>query len=215
MRDKECMRLAGLILAGGRSRRMGRPKESLPIGNTTMLGWQCRTLLACTSPVVVVGRDHAQQLPELPPGVDVTVDALPGEGPLAAIAAGLAHLRDRHGFAADDAAMATGCDQPFLTAHTVRWLCAQLGDADLAMPRADDKLQPLTAIYRVRAHEVAEELLARGVRRPRELADHLACSIVEERRLRGHDPSLRFLRNLNHGTDYEAARRLLAERHPR
>ena len=67
MPDKESMRLGALILAGGRSRRMGRPKESLPLGDTTMLGWQCRTLLACAAPVVVIGRGAGQQLPRRKP----------------------------------------------------------------------------------------------------------------------------------------------------
>ena len=70
---------------------MGRPKESLPLGDTTMLGWQCRTLLACAAPVVVIGRGAGQQLPPLPADVDVVSDELPGEGPLAAIAAGFRH----------------------------------------------------------------------------------------------------------------------------
>ena len=60
------MRLGGLILAGGRSRRMGRPKESLPIGDMTMLEWQCRTLISCTEVVVTVGRDPSQPLPQIP-----------------------------------------------------------------------------------------------------------------------------------------------------
>lgn len=207
MPDKLAMRLGGLILAGGRSRRMGRPKESLPICDTTMLGWQCRTMLACTEVVVAVGREPDQQLPQLLPEVDVATDELPGEGPLAAIAAGLRRLRDVHGFSASDAAMAVGCDQPFLTAETVRWLHQHLGDADLLMPRAHQKLQPLTAIYRIRVLDKALEMLDRGVRRPRMLAAETNSHVLEEPELRKHDSELRFLSNLNHPEDYELMRR--------
>ncbi|MFN3243811.1 MAG: molybdenum cofactor guanylyltransferase [Planctomycetota bacterium] len=204
------MRLGALILAGGRSRRMGRPKESLPIGDTTMLGWQCRTLLACTSPVVVIGRATDQALPPMPAGVDVALDEMPGEGPLAAIAAGLRRLRDAHGFADGDAAITVGCDQPFLTAATVRALCQRLADEHVLMPRANDKLQPLTAIYRVAVLPHADRLLAAGSRRPRELADATSSRVVEAEELREIDPELRFLRNLNHPDDYREAVRLLA-----
>ena len=203
------MRLGGLILAGGRSRRMGRPKESLPIGDMTMLEWQCRTLISCTEVVVTVGRDPSQPLPQIPAEVDVTSDEMPGEGPLAAIAAGLRCLRDRHGFSAHDAAMTVGCDQPMLTAATVKWLAAQIGDADVLMPQANDKLQPLTAIYRIAALEPALELLASGARRPRELAAVAHSRVLTEAELRRHDPELRSLRNLNNPADYEAVRREL------
>ncbi len=184
---------------------MGRPKESLPIGDTTLLGWQCRTLLACTSPVLVIGRDLEQDLPDLPDGVDVAHDELPGEGPLAAIAAGLRRLRQRHGFGDDDAAMTVGCDQPFLTAEIVTGLRDRLGAAQLLMPRTDDKLQPLTAIYRTAVVAAADRLLAAGSRRPRELADAVDSAIVEADALRALDPELRFLGNLNHPDDYRAA----------
>jgi len=189
---------------------MGRPKESLPIGDTTMLGWQCRTLLACAAPVVVIGRDAAQALPPLPDAVDVAQDELPGEGPLAAIAAGLRRLRERHGFGDRDAAVTVGCDQPFLTAAIVAGLRDRLGAAQLLMPRAEDKLQPLTAIYRTAVVTTADRLLAAGSRRPRELADAVESAIVEADELRDLDPELRFLRNLNHPDDYDAAVAALA-----
>jgi len=189
---------------------MGRPKESLPIGDTTMLGWQCRTLLACAAPVVVIGRDAAQALPPLPDDVDVAQDELPGEGPLAAIAAGLRRLRERHGFGDLDAAVTVGCDQPFLTAAIVAGLRDRLGAAQLLMPRAEDKLQPLTAIYRTAVVATADRLLAAGSRRPRELADAVESAIVEADELRDLDPELRFLRNLNHPDASDAAVAALA-----
>ena len=203
------MRMGGLILAGGRSRRMGRPKESLPIANTTMLDWQCRTLMSCTELVVTVGRDPSQLLPTIPAEVDMTMDELPGEGPLAAIVAGLKRFRDHHGFTERDAVMTVGCDQPFITPATIRWLSAQLGDADVLIPQANNKLQPLTAIYRIAALKVAIELLDSGARRPREIAAATASRVLTEDELRVHDPKLRFLRNLNSREDYEAARKEL------
>ena len=105
--------------------------------------------------------------------------------------------------------MTVGCDQPMLTAATVKWLAAQIGDADVLMPQANDKLQPLTAIYRIAALEPALELLASGARRPRELAAVAHSRVLTEAELRRHDPELRFLRNLNNPADYEAVRREL------
>ena len=54
--EKGSMQIGAIILAGGRSRRMGKPKESLPIGDTTLLGRTSEVLLDCAFPVVVVAR---------------------------------------------------------------------------------------------------------------------------------------------------------------
>ena len=86
----------------------------------------------------------------------------------------------------------------------------RLGAAQLLMPRAEDRLQPLTAIYRTAVVAAADRLLAAGSRRPRELADAVESAIVEADELRALDPELRFLRNLNHPDDYDAALAALA-----
>ena len=205
MPDKNAMRLGGLILTGGRSQRMGRAKESLPIAGTTMLGRQCATLAACADPVVVVARNAQQLLPELPHGTDVICDRQPGHGPLAAIATGLHRLRDRHGFTDTDAAFVTACDLPYLTSPTVRWLRDRLGEHTVVMPRADGLLQPMAAVLRLAALPHTEQLLANGARTPRSLADSPDALVLEEVELRAHDPELRFLRNVNEPDDYRRA----------
>ncbi|MEZ6035942.1 MAG: molybdenum cofactor guanylyltransferase [Planctomycetota bacterium] len=196
------MRLGGLILTGGRSRRMGRPKEWLPFGDTTLLGRVATMLRGCAGPVAVVARDEDQQLPPLPAGTEVVTDDRPGQGPLAALRRGLSWLRERHGFGADDAAFVTACDLPFLDAAAVRWLVAQLGDAPLLMPRADGHLQPLTAIYRLGTLPAITDLLATGERSPRALGEIPGCRILPEATLRTFAPELRFLTNVNDPADY-------------
>lgn len=199
------MRFGGVILTGGRSRRMGRPKESLPIFGTTMLAWQCRTLLSCAAPVVVVARDAGQALPALPEhaALDVVIDDAPGGGPLAAIATALRHLTERRGFTPDDAAFVTACDQPFVTADVVRWLRERLDAFDVVMPQADGRMQPTASVLRMRALPHALALLAAGTRTPRSLATAAATNVIDEAALRTVDPELRCLRNLNAPADVE------------
>jgi molybdenum cofactor guanylyltransferase len=200
------MRLAAIILTGGRSRRMGRPKEALPFGDTTLLGWQCRTLAAAGAlPIVVVARDAEQPLPPLPPGVDQAHDAAPDQGPLAAIAAGLARLEDHHGLADGEVAFVAACDLPYLRPDDVRFLLGLLGTAPVLMPRSAGLLQPLAAAYRLRCRRHAENLLQHGERTPRQLALLPGARIVEEAELRAHDPTVRFLRNVNTDEDYRTA----------
>jgi molybdopterin-guanine dinucleotide biosynthesis protein A len=199
------MLLGSVILAGGRSRRMGQPKESLPFAGSTMLGHCAELLLDCTWPVLIVGRGPDQELPPLSPEVAVVYDERPGSGPLAAIATGMRHLRRDLG--EHDAVFVTGCDTPFLTGAAVGWLAAQLDDHAAVVPRVDGTLQPLCAVYRLQCLAAIEGLLQQDVATPRTIAETVRTRVLEADALRRFDPELRFLRNLNTPEDYEAARR--------
>src|SRR5205807_272847 len=98
----------GVVLCGGRSSRMGRPKAWLPFGGEALLQRVVRRLGEAVSPVVVVAAP-GQELPSLPSEVAIVRDPEEGRGPLQGLAAGLAALAGRA-----DAAYATSCDAPFL-----------------------------------------------------------------------------------------------------
>ena len=79
---------AGVVLAGGRSSRMGSPKAALDWHGSTLLRRTVAVVArAVTGPVVVV-RAPGQQLPDLPPEVEVASDPQEGKGPVQGIAVG-------------------------------------------------------------------------------------------------------------------------------
>lgn len=205
MPDKIVMRLGALILAGGRSKRMGRPKESLAFRGGTMLERTLATVASCADPVVVVARGHDQDLTMLPASTHVVQDEQPDAGPLAALGTGLRCLQERHGFDGDTPVFVTGCDLPFLTREAVQFLLARLDTALLVIPRAGGILQPLCAIYRTRVLTAVDDLLASGMRTPRSLATKVDSRIVDEDELRALDRELRFLRNVNTPDEYRQA----------
>src|SRR5262245_26555780 len=198
------MRTGSIILTGGRSKRMGRPKESLHFAGETLLGRTVETLLGCTAPVVVVAR-AAQELPVLPAAVRLVTDEVPDAGPLAALVAGMRFLRREDLLGDQDAVFATGCDSPFLPAAVIAWLVARLGDAPLVMPEALGHLQPLCAVYRLAVLPAAEAMLAKGIRTPRALATAVPGRVLGETELALFDPSFRFLQNVNTPEDYQRA----------
>lgn len=205
MPDKERMRLGAIILAGGRSARMGRPKDALPFAGAPLLARIAAALAPGCAPVVVVARDGAQELPPLPAGVLRAADELPGRGPLAGIQAGLRRL-GAAGFAADDAAFVVACDHPFVDAAFARFLAARLGDADAAMPERDGRSEPLCAVYRLRCLPRIDALLAAGDAGPSRLFDDRAARVGEVE-LRAFAPDLRPLVDVDTAADYDAARR--------
>ncbi|MEQ1633776.1 MAG: molybdenum cofactor guanylyltransferase [Planctomycetota bacterium] len=201
------MLVGSLILAGGRSQRMGKPKESLPFGTSTLLGHTSDVLLDCAWPVLVVTRDQAQQLPPLSLELEVVHDDQPGKGPLHAIATGMRKLLASGELGPQDAIFVTGCDAPYLTSDTVAFLVNGLGDFQCAVPKTGDTLHPLCAVYRLDCLPAIEELLKAGVDSPRTLVEKVKTKVLDEATLRAFDKDLKFLRTCNTHEEYEAARR--------
>lgn len=83
---------AGIVLCGGKSSRMGRPKALLPFGPELMLQRVVRILGEVVSPIVVVAAPD-QDLPPLPAEILYARDEHPGRGPLEGLSAGMKVLQ--------------------------------------------------------------------------------------------------------------------------
>jgi molybdopterin-guanine dinucleotide biosynthesis protein A len=189
-----------VVLCGGQSRRMGRPKALLPFGPERMLQRVVRLVARSAGPIVVVAAP-GQDLPPLPPEVHIARDPTSGLGPLQGLAAGLAALPD-----SVELAFATATDVPFFEPAWVDRLAALMGDHDLAIPYVGGFHHPLSALYRrATALPAIESLLGAGRLRPVFLTETLRTRVVEADELRPVDPDLRTLRNLNTPDDYREA----------
>jgi molybdenum cofactor guanylyltransferase len=183
---------AGIVLAGGRSSRMGTPKAWLDWHGTTLLRRTCGIVARGAGGPVVVVRAPGQELPDLPAGVRVVEDAREGRGPLQGLLAGLEATDDELAFAAST-------DMPFLHPRFVAAVCAAARGADAAVPTVDGFRQPLAAAYRTGLAPLVGELVA---------ADRLATGFLFERcetRWLEDLPHPESVRNLNTREDYDAA----------
>jgi len=194
-------RFGGIVLCGGKSTRMGRPKLSLPFGCETMLARVVRIVRDVVSPVVVVAAP-GQELPELPAGTLLTRDEIQDQGPLGGLAAGLAALRTRA-----DAAYVSSCDVPLLEAAFIRAMVEALGTHELAIPRDGEYHHPLAAVYRTALEPRVAQLIAEGRLRPFFLVQESDARIVDVSELRVVDSTLSSLRNANTPEEYRAALR--------
>jgi molybdopterin-guanine dinucleotide biosynthesis protein A len=191
-------RAGGIVLAGGRSTRMGTSKALLPFGPETMLQRVVRLLGEVVTPIVVVAAGD-QELPELPSDVIVTRDEHEGRGPLEGLRAGLKALP-----ANVDAAYVTSCDVPLLVAGFVRQMLDLASGYDVAVMEIDGFTHPLSAVYRRATLRPIEDLLAQDRLRPVFLFDAVKTRRVSPEEMTS-DPDLRTLRNLNTREDYERA----------
>ena len=199
---------AGVVLAGGRSSRMGSPKAALEWHGSTLLRRTTSVVQRAVSNPVVVVRAPDQDLPELPADVEVDEDPREGRGPLQGIAVGLAALTDRA-----DAAFVCSTDLPFLHPAFVRAVLDALApDVDVALPVARGYPQPLAAAYRTSLAPLVSELLAADRLRPAFLFEQCRVVRLDDATLRADplvaalDPDLDSVLNVNEADEYEQAR---------
>jgi molybdopterin-guanine dinucleotide biosynthesis protein A len=194
-----CATTACIVLAGGRSSRMGHEKATLAFGGVPLVAYVIARVRPLVSEVIVVAAE-AQALPEL--DARVVRDRLFAEGPLPALALGLATVTTPWAFA-------VGCDTPFVRRALLRALAAEVGSARAAIPSAGDRLQPLLALYHRDLAAPLERLVAAGERRLQAIAALPDVLVVPAARLAACDPDGLSFRSLNTPAEYaEALRRL-------
>jgi molybdopterin-guanine dinucleotide biosynthesis protein A len=191
----------GIVLAGGKSSRMGLAKATLPFGPEAMLQRVVRLLSSIVQPIVVVVAPN-QELPSLPSGVRLARDEREARGPLEGLSAGLAAIAPHAA-----AAYATSCDVPLLQPAFVQAMIDRLGDAEIAVAVEEKFAHPLAAVYRVSVLPQIQDLLAADQLRPAFLFDRVKTCRIAVDELRSFDSQLNTLRNLNRPEDYLAALR--------
>ena len=176
--------MTGLVLAGGRSHRMGADKATLRVGGRRLVDRAVVLLRGCCDEVLVASGD-GRRLDDLPggrpggPGVVQVVqvpDAVPGAGPLGGVLAGLET-------AAHPLVAVLAVDMPFADAAVLRLLARLLaerrsGEA-VVVPLADGRLQPLHAVWARNAAPALRALLATGERSATAAARRLGARVVE------------------------------------
>ena len=192
-------RAAGIVLCGGRSSRMGRPKAWLPFGDEVLLQRVVRVLSEIVDPIVVVAAPD-QPLPALPDSTIIACDAREFLGPLNGLAEGLAALANRA-----EVAYLTSCDVPFLRPDFVRRVLERLGDASVCLPEVGGFKHPLAAAYRVDVLPVVGALLDAGRLRPVYVTESVTTRVLGAEDFIDVDPDLASLRNVNTLDEYEAA----------
>jgi molybdopterin-guanine dinucleotide biosynthesis protein A len=190
--------VGGIVLCGGQSTRMGRPKAWLPVGDELMLQRVVRVLSGVVDPVVVVASTD-QDLPPIPDNVRVARDARPDRGPLEGMAAGLHALSGQA-----DAVYVSSCDVPLLRPAFVRRMIELLGAHLIAVPAVGGRRHPLAGVYRLDVLPTLQELLKGNRLAMLNLLKLVPPREVSADELRDVDPDLESLRNVNTPQQYGA-----------
>ncbi|HZN02158.1 MAG TPA: molybdenum cofactor guanylyltransferase [Candidatus Polarisedimenticolia bacterium] len=190
----------GLVLAGGRSTRMGRDKASLPIAGRTLLLRAVETIRRAGGTPVVLGPPRPESESH---GARFLDD--PGEGPLQALRVGMSGTPGPW--------FALACDLPLLKAEAIGALVAGLEDHDAVVPRALGRLQVLAAAYAPPALAAFERAIATGECAMQAAVAGMRVRVVDPDALREWGDETMFL-NVNTPDDLRDAADRLAAGHP-
>lgn len=165
--------LLGVVLAGGGSRRFGRPKAVEPLAGRPMAAWAARALAPHVARVVVVGHPAVGRAL----GLEVRPDLRPGRGPAEGIRTALrwAEEEGREGI------LVLACDLPLVPSGLLGSLatCAS-GPAQAVVPASPGPLgfEPLCARYAVEALPAVEAGLDGGLRATHALLESLEVRVI-------------------------------------
>jgi len=198
---RRAMRFAwpAAVLAGGASRRMGRPKASLPYGAATLLEFQTGRLAEIFDEVLVV----AKEPPATPLGPARLVrDVHEGHAAIHGLARALEEARDR--------VFVLAVDLPAVAPALLRAIAeeSERREAAAVLPRADGRLQPLAGVWRRAALGAARRRIAEGDHSLslHGLAEEVGAEVLDETWWRRWDPSGASFANLNTLEDWAALR---------
>ena len=183
-------RLAGVVVCGGRSRRMGVDKATIEIAGSTLLERAIARLRVVCDPVLVApGALHLEAGDN-----EIVEDAVPGAGPLAALVGVL--RRSPHPLIA-----VVAVDMPWLDPEALLLLARRIGDHDVAVCETDRGVELLHAVYATSALGPAEEALRTPDRSLHGLLGRLRVLAVSESEWRAAGIDERFARNMNTPAD--------------
>jgi molybdopterin-guanine dinucleotide biosynthesis protein A len=196
------VRVTGVVQAGGKSSRMGGvPKALLELGGRRLIERVVGVVGEVVDDVLIVtNTPDLYRFLDLPMVPDVFAD----HGSLGGIYSGLAA-------APGDAAFTVACDMPFLHAAVARLVVGRAGEADVVIPRADDQLQTLHALYGKGCLPHMEARLRAGRLKVSGFFDEVRVLEVPEAEIARHADPARVFMNLNTPAELERARAMITD----
>ena len=198
--------MTAIVLAGGKSLRLGEDKTSMMIGDVRLIQRVINRVSSICDEIIVVTSEEKKELAlfsELP--VKVVADIYPGKGSLGGIYTGLRA-------SGSTCNLVVACDMPFLNLALLRYLVSLAVKVDIVIPRIGDLLEPLHAIYSKDCLAHMERALRDRRLRVSTLFDQVRVRYVEKDEVERFDPTHLSFFNINTRHDLRRAREIAAQR---
>ena len=202
------MDIGCIVLAGGKGQRLGRNKALETIDSASLLQRVVSQLSFFNQNIIVVTAKQ-QSFPGLSgyPKLRIVTDTYPGKGPLVGIYTGLVASDSFY-------SLIVACDLPFLNRALLRYMIQITAEFDLVVPRIDNMVEPLHAVYSKNCIPAIESLFRQGTLSVHQLLNLVRVRYVEAEEINKFDPEHLSFFNINSEADLETARQLARERKP-
>jgi molybdopterin-guanine dinucleotide biosynthesis protein A len=188
---------SALVLAGGRSLRMGYDKKELVINGQKVFDRLLAQLSFMFDQVLVSSNQEIA-------GVETLPDEL-GSGPMAGIYRGLSR-------SLSDYLYVIACDMPFINRDYIDYMrrIVEETDCDVCLTaRGEGRYEPFNAFYSVRCLEPIKEALVRQNYKVRQVLDTLKLHVIDTKTAESFNSAAMFL-NINNPKDLEMVEKQLS-----
>lgn len=194
--EKEKVDVTGIILAGGKSSRMGQNKALLDFGGRSIIEHTVDLFKPLFQEVIIVTNSPSEY-----ENLDVRIvtDIFPGKGSLGGIYTGLFYSSNKYSFIAS-------CDMPFLKGDLIEFLVSLRDNYDVIVPCPKSGREPIHAVYSKRCLKPIETLIEKGDLRIIGFYPEVNVREVSEEEFAPFNPELSFM-NVNTSEEYEEALR--------
>ncbi len=197
--------MTSIILAGGKSSRLGQSKALQVIRGKSLIQWVIDHL-AILSTEIIIATAHGEAIPfSSDTTIRMVADIYPGKGPLVGIYSGLIA-------SSSSRAIVVGCDTPFLSVGLLEYMTQICSTFDVVVPRIKKKLEPLCAVYSKSCLAPIQELLEQNELRITKLFSMVQVRYIEEDEINSFDPEHLSFFNINSQNNLERARKLATEK---
>ena len=196
------MEISCIILAGGKSVRLGHDKVIERLGNSTLLEKVISRIDSFSKEIVIVTAEE-RTFSKLTgnPKVKTVCDILPGRGSLGGIYTGLVTSNSFHN-------LVIAADMPFLSRELLAYMIEITDGYDYVIPRIGKFYEPLHAIYSKSCISPIEDLISRNRRVIVELFNYVKVKYVDTEEINRFDPNHLSFFNVNTEQDLELARKI-------
>ena len=195
--------MTGIILAGGKSRRMGENKDKafIDAGGVPLFERVYRIFKEVFSEIIIVANDAR---PFKRYEACLQKDIILNKGALGGLYTGLFHSSSYHAFC-------SACDMPLLNPWVIKYMTEEKDAYDVIVPKTHDGLHPLHAIYSKKCLNPMRQLLKRDDLKIVNFFHQVRVRYIEEMEIREFDPHMMSLINVNTEEEMEAVQNILIE----
>jgi molybdopterin-guanine dinucleotide biosynthesis protein A len=196
------LEISCVILAGGKSTRLGRDKLLEKIDNESLLERVIsRTESLSKEIIIVTAKERTFTRLESREKIKIVSDIFPGQGSLGGIYTGLVKSSSFYN-------LVLAADMPFVNGSLLKYMMGIAEGFDFTLPRIGGLFEPLHAIYSKACISPIESILKQGKKTIIELFNYVKVRYVEAEEVDRFDPHHLSFFNINTSAELKMAKKI-------